>query len=199
MFFFITGTMGYEDTNGVISNQGVLYQITRKTIKNPSVIIAPVNISNGLTWNQDNTKFFYIDTPTRKIVAYNFDKNLGQIKYDKILIDFNKYPTVFGFPDGMTIDRDDNLWVALYGGGSIVQIDSRRGSLLQIVAIPAEAVTSLMWGGPSLDVLFVTTSRFRLTKEQRLRQPSAGSVFAVEGLTTSGREVFDVDIVSIFK
>lgn len=187
--------MGFEDSRGVTPNQGVLYKITRENLNKPEVMIAPVNISNGLTWSYANDKFFYIDTPTRRVLEFDYDDETGSIKNGRVIFDLALYDSIKGSPDGMTIDRDDNLWIALYGGGAVIQVDPRTSHLLQIVAIPAEAVTSVMWGGPNMDILFVTTSRFSLTQEQRLRQPLAGSVFALVGLGTSGWQVFDADIV----
>ncbi|XP_008197561.2 regucalcin isoform X1 [Tribolium castaneum] len=189
------GTMGFEDSRGVTPNQGVLYKITRENLDDPEVMVAPVNISNGLTWNYANDKFYYIDTPTRKIVEYDYDDEKGAITNGRVVFDLALYDAIKGNPDGMTIDRDDNLWIALYGGWAVIKVDPRTGHLLQVVSIPAEAVTSVMWGGPNMDLLFVTTSRTSLSQEQRLRQPLAGSVIALAGLGTSGWQVFDADIV----
>ena len=163
--------MGYETSTSLAPNQGSLYKITRDNLHNPSVMISPVNISNGLAWNKANNKFYYIDTPTRKIVEYDYDDAGGEIKNGRVVFDLSWYSSIKGFPDGMTIDRDDNLWVALYSGSAVIKVDPKTGYLLQIVAIPAEAVTSVIWGGQNLDVLYITTSRYRLNKEQRLKQP----------------------------
>ncbi|XP_063931105.1 regucalcin-like [Zophobas morio] len=189
------GTMGYETSTSLAPNQGSLYKITRDNLHNPSVMISPVNISNGLAWNKANNKFYYIDTPTRKIVEYDYDDAGGEIKNGRVVFDLSWYSSIKGFPDGMTIDRDDNLWVALYSGSAVIKVDPKTGYLLQIVAIPAEAVTSVIWGGQNLDVLYITTSRYRLNKEQRLKQPYAGSVFALTDLGTGGVKGFKADIV----
>lgn len=188
--------MGFESNQGVVTpNQGLLYKITPNNLQNPAVMIAPVNISNGLAWNKANDKFYYIDTPTRKVMEYVYDGVKGEIKNPRVAVDLALYKSLAGSPDGMTIDKDDNLWIALYGGGGVIKVDPRSGHLLEFVAVPAKAVTSVMWGGPDLDVLFVTTSRFRLNKEQRKRQPAAGSVFALTGLGTAGLQVFEADII----
>ncbi|XP_068898596.1 regucalcin-like [Tenebrio molitor] len=189
------GTIGFEDSRGVTPNHGVLYKMTRDNLDNPAVMIAPVNVSNGLAWNKANNKFYYIDTPTRKVIEYDYDDEKGEINSGRVVFDLGLYNSVTGFPDGMTTDEEDNLWIALYGGGAVIKVDPKTNYLLQIIAIPADAVTSVMWGGPHLDTLFVTTSRFRLTEEQRAMQPLAGSVFALVGLGTKGRHVFEADIV----
>ncbi|PSN54701.1 hypothetical protein C0J52_04891, partial [Blattella germanica] len=87
-----------------------------------------------------------------------------------------------GLPDGMTMDNNGNLWVACFFGGRVININPRTGELIRFVEIPAKRVTSLMFGGPNLDILYVTTSRYGLSKEQVKTQPLAGSVFAVSCL-----------------
>ncbi|KAK9887348.1 hypothetical protein WA026_022018 [Henosepilachna vigintioctopunctata] len=191
------GTMGHENSSGVVPDEGILYKFTKTNYQNPLPVIAPVNISNGLAWNKKNDKFFYIDTPTRKVVSYDYDDLKGEITNKKVVFDVNNQMHITGGPDGMTIDEDDNLWVALYNGGAVIKIDPRTGKLLQVIGIPAQAVTSVAWGGPKLDILFVTTSRFALNAEQRKQQPAAGAIFAITDLGTRGLPSFEADIVDI--
>ncbi|XP_044271753.1 regucalcin-like [Tribolium madens] len=190
------GTMGYENSSGLTPNQGVLYQVACKTLNSPLVEIAPLNISNGMAWNKANDKLYYIDTPTRQVVEYAYDEESGIISNRRVAFDMRNYSDrLGGNPDGMTIDEDDNLWVALFGGGAVIKVNPANGQLLQIVAIPAEDVTSVMWGGPNLDVLYVTTSRYSLSQEDRLKQPVAGAVFGVVGLYTKGLPMNAVDLL----
>jgi len=65
-------------------------------------------------------------------------------------------------------------------------VDPKTGTLLLKVKIPAENVSSVTFGGPLLDILYVTTSGYNLTAKQRKRTPKAGAVFAVKGLKTRG-------------
>lgn len=188
------GTMGYENSSGVVPNEGTLYFIDKNNINKPEIKINPVNISNGLTWNKANDKFFYIDTPTRKIIRYDYDAESANIYNEMILFDLNNY-ALGGHPDGMTIDEDDNLWIALNHGGSVIKVNSHTGELLQKIAIPAQQVTSVAFGGPSLRTLYVTTSRYNLNDEDRLRQPAAGSLFAITNLNTKGLHMYEADIV----
>ncbi|KAL3269776.1 hypothetical protein HHI36_008836 [Cryptolaemus montrouzieri] len=190
------GTMGYENASGVQPDEGILYQFTKENHEKPTPIIAPVNISNGLAWNKKNDKFYYIDTPTQKVVQYDYDDEKGEIKNKKVIFDLKDQIHVTGYPDGMTIDEDDNLWIALYMGGAIIKVNPVTGKLLQVVAIPAQAVTSLTWGGPKLDILYVTTSRYPFSSEERKRQPAAGALFAVTDLGTRGLPAFEADILN---
>lgn len=191
--------MGYEDANGVKPNEGVLYLIDQNNLNSPAVKVAPVNISNGLAWNKANDKLYYIDTPTRKIVTYNYTDESGDIVYDGVAFDFTNYPSLTGNPDGMTIDEEDNLWIAVYGGASVIKVNPNTGELLQRVPIPARDVTSAMWGGSNLDVLFVTTSRVALNDDERKLWPYAGSVFAVTNLGTKGLPVFGANSFGTFE
>ncbi|KAH1017539.1 hypothetical protein HUJ05_008163 [Dendroctonus ponderosae] len=192
------GTMGFENpqTRSLDANQGMLYKMTKDTLISPKVEVAPVNISNGLCWNKANNKMYYIDSPTRKVVEYDFDEEKGDISNPRIAVDITKFPYVTGNPDGMTIDQDDNLWIALYYGGSVIKANPRNGQLLQVVPIPARDVTSVIWGGPNLDILFVTTSRFHLSDTERKMYPAAGSVFAVTNLNQKGLVPNFADLVN---
>ncbi|KAF7269647.1 hypothetical protein GWI33_017329 [Rhynchophorus ferrugineus] len=191
------GTMGYQNplTRALAPNQGALYKVVKDTFISPKVEIAPVNISNGITWNKANDKMYYIDTPSRKVMEYTYDNEKGDISSPRVAVDVEKFASVAGFPDGMTVDQDDNLWIALYGGGSVIKANPVTGQLLQVVPIPARDVTSVMWGGPNLDILFVTTSRRSLTEDERKTSNAAGSVFAVTNLRTKGIPTHFVDIV----
>lgn len=187
--------MGFENASGVIPNDGSLYFMDHDHLKTPGVRIAPVNISNGLCWNRADNKFFYIDSPSRQIAQYDFDNEKGTISKKKVLFDLKDHPALGGVPDGMTIDQDDNLWVALYNGGSVIKVNSSTGELLQVVAIPAKCVTSVAFGGPFFDTLYVTTSRFSLTDEEKTQQPAAGSLFAIENLNAKGLPFYEADVI----
>ncbi|XP_025831076.1 regucalcin-like isoform X4 [Agrilus planipennis] len=185
------GTMGPENTN-----LASLYLITKENIENPKVVIAPANISNGVAWNKANTKFFYIDSPTRQVRVYDFDLNSGEISNPKVVFDVREHDELTGNPDGMTIDEDDNIWVALNEGGAVVKVDTNSLDVLHVIAIPASDVTSVAWGGDNLDVLFVTSARIRLNAEERRQQPAAGSLFAVYNLGTRGLPTHYVDVIN---
>ncbi|PSN54704.1 hypothetical protein C0J52_04892, partial [Blattella germanica] len=87
-----------------------------------------------------------------------------------------------GYPDGMTIDNNGNLWVACYNGSQVINVNPETGALIRQIWIPASLVTSVTFGGPNMDILFVTTAKWGLSAEDLRLQPYAGSVFAVFGL-----------------
>lgn len=84
----------------------------------------------------------------------------------------------------MALDTDGNLWVAIYLGSRVLKIDPRTGSLLQELPMPVEQVTSVAFGGPNLDILFVTTAKMPIGGEQK---PPRGSTFIVTGLGVKGQ------------
>ena len=136
-----------------------------------------VTISNGLVWNRDATRFYYVDTPTQRIDAFDYDADSGQIANRRPVLEI---PRDRGAPDGMTIDDRDRLWVALWGGASVIQVDPDSGRVLEEIAVPARNVTSCAFGGGDLESLYITTARVGTDDEALARYPDAGSLFRVE-------------------
>lgn len=181
---FWGGTMALEEGSILKPNEGSFYSIGSDLV--PRKHISPVSISNGLAWSKDDDTFYYIDSLTYQVVAYDFTASTGSISNKRIVFDLKKN-NVPGLPDGMTIDTDGNLWVALYFGGAVIQINPKSGELMRTVNIPgAKNVTSVAFGGPNLDVLYVTSSSLGLKEEDQKEQPNAGYVFKITGLGVRG-------------
>lgn len=91
--FLPLGTIGFENDKGILPNQAYLYKITKENISNPTIVRSGITNSNGMAWNKDNNKMYYIDTPTLKIIEYEFDEAIGSIssKYWPLA---NFYPKV---------------------------------------------------------------------------------------------------------
>ncbi|XP_043260983.1 uncharacterized protein LOC122402343 [Colletes gigas] len=180
---FWGGTIGPEVNDVVLPDQATLYRIDSDL--HPKKMLSPVTNSNGLAWNLQDDTFYYIDTPTREVAAFDFDPIEGNISNKRIAFDLQKN-NASGLPDGMTIDRDGNLWVALYNGGAVVNVNPHTGCILRYVRLPTDKVTSCTFGGSDLDILYVTTSSRGLTAKDLAKQPHAGYVFAVHGLKVHG-------------
>lgn len=99
------------------------------------------------------------------------------------MFNFDQY-NIPGVPDGMTVDNEDRLWIAVYKGGRVIHVDPSNGTLLRTVNLPVSQVTSCAFGGPGLSILYVTTSQRGLPRE---KEPQAGSVFALHGLGVNGQ------------
>lgn len=181
---FWGGTMGPEINGDVVPNKGTFYRIGKDF--DPRVEISPVSISNGLAWNKEDDTFYYIDSPTRQIAAYDYNPLSGTISNKRIVFDLEKNNIATGVPDGMTIDTDGNLWIAVFNGSVVLNVNPKTGKLIRTIRLPAERVTSVAFGGPNLQILYITTSSYGLSDAEKKKQPKAGSIFEVKGLGVNG-------------
>jgi sugar lactone lactonase YvrE len=124
---------------------GSLYVYTGSTLKR---VMSGVTISNGIDWSPDGSLMYYVDSPTRKVGIYKWEG--GRLEPSGY-IDLSRMP---GVPDGLTVDAEGSVWVAMYGGSSVVKI---TGADIQRLPLPYPYVTSCAFGGPRLDTLFITT------------------------------------------
>ncbi len=137
--------------------------------------ISGVTNSNGLAWSPDETAFYYIDTPTLKVRAYDYDAETGNITNPRDVIHF---PEDEGFPDGMTIDEEGMLWIAHFSGSKVSRWDPNSGRQLSSISVPAKHVTSCTFGGPDLDELYITTAKLDDTNMDEF--PHAGGLFRIK-------------------
>jgi sugar lactone lactonase YvrE len=135
-----------------------------------------IRCSNGLVWTRDASRFYYTDTPTQEVWTFDYDAESAAIADQRALV---RIPREMGSPDGMTIDADDRLWIALWGGGKVVCYDPRREAFVAEVEVPAKNVTSCAFGGPELTDLYITTARVGVPPEELEQRPLTGSLFRV--------------------
>jgi sugar lactone lactonase YvrE len=136
-----------------------------------------ISISNGIVWSADKKTMYYTDTPTSCVEAFDFDDETGKISNPRIIL---RIPEEDGFPDGMTIDSEDNLWIGMWGGGSVNCYDPKAGTLLQQIKVPAPHTTSCAFGGPEFKTLFITTARAEMDEETLTKFPQSGDVFMAQ-------------------
>jgi sugar lactone lactonase YvrE len=148
--------------------------------------ITGVSISNGIAWSLDGRLMYYIDTPTGKVVQYDFNGKRGAISNKKTIITI---PEEEGYPDGMTIDSDGMLWIALWDGFAVAQYNPHTGEVLQKIDVPVPKVTSCAFGGENLDTLFITTASVEMTDEELAQYPLSGSIFTAK-VNAKGAEAF---------
>ena len=163
---FYCGTMAYAETPGA----GTLYRLDPDG--SVHVTLRDVTISNGLQWNRVGDTVFYADTPTDRVDSFDFDPASGAFTGRRTFTDISGG----GHPDGMAIDEEDGLWVALWGGSAVHRYDT-AGRLDLVLDLPVSNVTACAFGGPDLRTLFITTSRQGLDPAD---QPDAGAVFRYE-------------------
>lgn len=133
-------------------------------------------ISNGLGWSPDQRTMYFTDSPPRRIYAYDFDAAAGTIANRRVFVQFDDAP---GRPDGCSVDAEGFVWVARVRGWRIDRYDP-DGRLERTIDLPFERPTSLVFGGPDLTTLYVTSSTLTLTPEDLSKQPQAGGVFVIE-------------------
>lgn len=139
-----------------------------------STVLTGVTLSNGIDWSPDGRKMYYVDTPTRRIASYDYDIDTGKIDRERIFADVSD---ATGNPDGLTVDAEGHIWVAIFRGSEVRRYDP-NGKLIQCVRFPASLITSCCFGGPDLEDLFVTSAT-RIKEVEVEGEPLAGALFRV--------------------
>jgi sugar lactone lactonase YvrE len=165
---FWCGSMAYDQTPGA----GAVYRLAPDLTA--TRVITDVTVSNGFGFSPDGTRAYYVDTPTRRIDVFDYAD--GALTNRRTAAEVAEGP---GNPDGLTVDAEGCVWVALYGGAAVHRY-SPDGELLAVVPLPVEKITACTFGGPDLDRLYVTTSRENLDDAGRAEQPLAGALFTVD-------------------
>jgi sugar lactone lactonase YvrE len=170
---FYCGSMAYDQRPG----GAALYRLDPAgTVR---VVLEGVTVSNGLEWSPDGALAYYNDTATHRVDVFDYDATTGLTGRRP----FVELPDD-GRPDGLTVDAEGGLWVALFGDGAVHRYTS-AGSLDAVIELPTPKVTACTLGGPALDQLFITTSRQGLAPDD---DPIAGSLFQAQ-VDVPGRPV----------
>ena len=177
---FLAGTMNLNEKDST----GSLYSFDGESI---AKLLSNVTISNGLTWSPDGKTFYYIDTPTRVVQAFDYDLDTGAIASPRVAVTI---PASLGWPDGMTSDSQGNLWIAMWGGAQITKWNPHTGQLLEQIPVPALQTSSCAFGGKHLNELFITSARKGLDDAALEQYPLSGGVFRVE-TTVAGLPAFE--------
>jgi sugar lactone lactonase YvrE len=133
-----------------------------------------LTLSNGLAWSPDGTVLYSVDTLAGVVRARPYDPATGATGRRSDLLHVEP-----GLPDGMRVDTDGNLWVAIWGGGQ-VRCTRPDGTLLHVVDVPAPNVTAVAFAGPDLGTVVITTASVGLGDGQLAAFPASGRMFAVE-------------------
>ncbi len=164
---FYCGSMAYDMSPG----RGALYRfdpdgsITR--------VLDGVTISNGIVWTPAGDLVYYIDSGTGRVDAFDYDLDRAELADRRPVV---SVPAEVGMPDGLTLDAEGGLWVALWGGGAVHRY-LPDGRLDAVVELPASQVTACAFGGEDLSELYVSTSTLEV---DRADQPAAGALFKVD-------------------
>ncbi|HVK22096.1 MAG TPA: SMP-30/gluconolactonase/LRE family protein [Actinokineospora sp.] len=157
----LAGTMSEDGVTG----SAALYRLDpdRTVIK----LLDRVTISNGLGWSPDGGTLYYADSPTQRVVAYDYNLDTGTLSRPRPFAVFDD-----GVPDGLTVDSDGRVWIAVWGTGQVRAFEP-TGEPAAIINVGPSQVSSCAFAGPDLDVLVITTAAV----DQAADEPDAGRLF----------------------
>ena len=159
-------------TGDVRPGAGALYRLDPDGTV--TTVLDGVTESNGLGWSPDGGTFYFIDSgePEPRIRAFRFEAASGELGRSR---DLARFPGGGPVPDGLVVDAEGTLWVAIWGAGQVHRY-APDGELLTVLPVPASQPTCPAFGGPGLDVLYLTTAWQDMTAGQRATEPLAGHV-----------------------
>lgn len=160
---FYCGSMAYDKTPGAAS----VYRLDPNG--STAVVLEGVTISNGLDWSPDGTLAYYNDTPTARVTVFDYSPGDG-LENPRALVEI---PREVGHPDGLTVDAEGGVWVAMNHAGAVHRY-TPEGRLDAVIEVPASQVTACTLGGHGLDELYITTSAENLDPGA---EPLAGALF----------------------
>ncbi|MDR8390954.1 SMP-30/gluconolactonase/LRE family protein [Aliifodinibius sp. S!AR15-10] len=167
---FWAGTLSYDVQPGV----GSLFCLNQNFTVSKK--LGKLTIPNGMAWDTDPSTFYFIDSPDRTIYSFDFDEKTGEVSKRSEVFELDEEDAV---PDGMTMDTEGKLWVALYNGYKVLRIDPDNGDIMHQVLLPVPQVTSCTFGGPEMNELYITTAREHMTDKDIEEFPLSGSLFKV--------------------
>ena len=137
-------------------------------------------VGNTLCWSPDNRTLYQGDSWQRTVWAWDFEPDSGDISNRRV---FTTYAEGQGFPDGATVDADGTIWIAVWNGWRIDRFDP-DGNLMNSIEMPVQCPTCPAFGGPNLDVMYVTSASNAITEPEK--QPLAGAIFAITNIGVKG-------------
>jgi sugar lactone lactonase YvrE len=173
---FLAGTLTYAREPGACG----LYRLD--PCGQVSTVLDRVTLSNGLGWSPAGDLLYFADTPLERVDVLDYDLATGAASGRRTFVDLHDVP---GRPDGLTVDADGAVWIAMARGGAVRRYTA-DGRLDLVIEFPVRLVTSVTFGGGGLADLYVTSSREGLGEADLAGQPLAGSVFLVAGTGARG-------------
>jgi sugar lactone lactonase YvrE len=164
---FWAGTMAFDE----LLEAGALYCLDLD--HSVRRVFGPTTISNGIDWSPDDQIMYYVDSTTQGLDTFPFNLDAGTLGPRQRLATI---PRELGVPDGLTVDADGYIWVAVWGGWCIRRY-TPEGALDRVITLPVSQVSACAFGGPNLDDLYITSASANLSAEQLAREPLAGSLF----------------------
>lgn len=163
------GLWGGSMHKGLLAARGAIVHAPAPMAE-PRIVMQGLGVPNGMAFSPDAATLFVVDTLARTLLAFPADPGRGELGEGVVVSDFMNVP---GKPDGLSPGADGTFWVAMWGGGCVVQL-ARDGVLLRTVEVPAPHVSSVA----ALETgIFITTSQMRLSPGQLAQFPASGGLF----------------------
>jgi sugar lactone lactonase YvrE len=154
----------------VVSNSGTLWRIDAD--RRVTAMLPNIGISNTVCWSPDDRTMYFADSMAGWIYAFDFDLAAGTISNGRPFARHER-----GDPDGSAVDAEGYLWNCRWGGGCVIRF-APDGRVDRVLAVPVANVTNCAFGGPDLDILYITTARTLMSPAELARTPQAGGLFA---------------------
>jgi len=148
-------------------------------------VLDDVALSNGLGWSPDGETLYYVDTPTERVDAFDYDRATGECHNRRPFVDLRDVP---GRPDGFTVDAEGGIWVAMARGGAVRRYAS-NGALEEVIEIDTPGVTCCGFGGEGLRELYVSTMCVGLSEADLVDDPLAGALLCIRDVGVAGQPV----------
>lgn len=117
-----------------------------------------IGMSNGIDWSPTGDVLYHVDSAAGTLTAWGYDNERGALASARVLCEV---PRDVGMPDGLTVDHDGNVWVAIWGAGHVRCLDADTGGCIAVVRVPTAYPTSCAFGGPLLSTLYITTAAYQ--------------------------------------
>jgi sugar lactone lactonase YvrE len=157
-----------------VEGRGALYRVDADL--RPTVAIADTGIANGIGWSPDGATLYFIDSPLRRLDAYEFDPATGELGERRTVARIDPDD---GLPDGLAVDAEGGIWVALANGWAVRRYDP-DGAIEAELRMPVRNPTCPGFGGPDLSTLYVTSAHLRSDPAYTDESPLAGALFALD-------------------
>jgi len=168
---FYAGTISEKKISGDAS----LYRYDHKEKTKP--VLKGLTNSNGIIWSRDGKSVYHIDTPSQRVMKYDYNIAGGAFSNGRPVIEI---PEPQGHPDGMCMDSRGRLWIALFYGAGVGCWNPETGEMEEWIEVPARRVTSCAFGGEELKTLYITTASHGADKAEKKDWPLSGRLFKAE-------------------